>query len=85
MNEESTFGKILIIDDEKDNTEIIKDILEDVNYTTVLARSAIEAKATIAPSPASVRHWTACWKRAPISPVVSARSRSRPSTRHWTG
>ena len=28
MNEESTFGKILIIDDEKDNTEIIKDILE---------------------------------------------------------
>ena len=48
MNEESTFGKILIIDDEKDNTEIIKDILEDVNYTTVLARSAIEAKAIIA-------------------------------------
>ena len=48
MNEESTFGKILIIDDEKDNNEIIKDILEDVNYTTVLARSAIEAKAIIA-------------------------------------
>ena len=48
MNEESTFGKILIIDDEKDNTEIIKDVLEDVNYTTVLARSAIEAKAIIA-------------------------------------
>ena len=48
MNEESTFGKILIIDDEKDNTEIIKDILEDVKYTTVLARSAIEAKAIIA-------------------------------------
>ena len=47
MNEESTFGKILIIDDEKDNTEIIKDILEDVNYTTVLARSAIEAKAIV--------------------------------------
>ena len=47
MNEESTFGKILIIDDEKDNTEIIKDVLEDVNYTTVLARSAIEAKAII--------------------------------------
>jgi len=45
---ESTFGKILIIDDEKDNTEIIKDILEDVNYTTVLARSAIEAKAIVA-------------------------------------
>ena len=48
MNEESTFGKILIIDDEKDNTEIIKDILEDVNYTTVLARSAVEAKAIVA-------------------------------------
>ena len=48
MNEESTFGKILIIDDEKDNTEIIKDILEDVNYTTILARSAIEAKAIVA-------------------------------------
>jgi DNA-binding NtrC family response regulator len=48
MNEESIFGKILIIDDEKDNTEIIKDILEDVNYTTVLARSAIEAKAIVA-------------------------------------
>ena len=48
MIEESTFGKILIIDDEKDNTEIIKDILEDVNYTTVLARSAIEAKAIVA-------------------------------------
>jgi len=48
MNEESTFGKILIIDDEKDNTEIIKDVLEDVNYTTVLARSAIEAKAIVA-------------------------------------
>ncbi len=48
MNKESTFGKILIIDDEKDNTEIIKDILEDVNYTTVLARSAIEAKAIVA-------------------------------------
>ena len=40
MNEDSTFGKILIIDDEKDNTEIIKDILEDVSYITMLARSA---------------------------------------------
>ena len=48
MNEDSTFGKILIIDDEKDNTEIIKDILEDVNYTTMLARSAAEAKAVLA-------------------------------------
>ena len=47
MNENSTFGKILIIDDEKDNTEIIKDILEDVSYTTMLARSAAEAKAVL--------------------------------------
>ena len=48
MKEDSTFGKILIIDDEKDNTEIIKDILEDVSYTTMLARSAGEAKAILA-------------------------------------
>ena len=48
MIEESSFGKILIIDDEKDNTEIIKDILEDVNYSTMLARSAVEAKAIVA-------------------------------------
>ena len=31
MEEETSFGKILIIDDEKDNTEIIKDVLEDVS------------------------------------------------------
>ena len=48
MNEDSTFGKILIIDDEKDNTEIIKDILEDVSYSIMLARSAAEAKAVLA-------------------------------------
>ena len=48
MTEESTFGNILIIDDEKDNTEIIKDILEDVNYSTMLARSAAEAKVVLA-------------------------------------
>jgi DNA-binding NtrC family response regulator len=48
MKEDSTFGKILIIDDEKDNTEIIKDILEDVSYSTMLARSASEAKAILA-------------------------------------
>ena len=50
MTEESTFGNILIIDDEKDNTEIIKDILEDVNYSTMLARSAAEAKVVLAAS-----------------------------------
>ncbi len=48
MTEESTFGNILIIDDEKDNTETIKDILEDVNYSTMLARSAAEAKVILA-------------------------------------
>jgi len=48
MTKESTFGNILIIDDEKDNTEIIKDILEDVNYSTMLARSAAEAKVILA-------------------------------------
>ena len=48
MKNDATFGKILIIDDEKDNTEIIKDILEDVSYTTMLARSAAEAKAVLA-------------------------------------
>ena len=47
MEEETSFGKILIIDDEKDNTEIIKDVLEDVNYDTILARSASEAKAIV--------------------------------------
>ena len=48
MKNAATFGKILIIDDEKDNTEIIKDILEDVSYSTMLARSAAEAKAVLA-------------------------------------
>ena len=48
MEDKTTFGKILIIDDEKDNTEIIKDILEDVNYETILARSANEAKVIVA-------------------------------------
>ena len=48
MTEEPTFGNILIVDDEKDNTEIIKDILEDVNYSTMLARSASEAKVILA-------------------------------------
>ena len=47
MNEEAILGRILIIDDEKENTEIIKDILEDVNFSTVLARSAAEAKTIV--------------------------------------
>ena len=48
MSDESIFGRILIIDDEKQNNEIIRDILEDVNYRTVLASSASEAKTIIA-------------------------------------
>ena len=48
MNDESILGRILIIDDEKQNNEIIKDILEDVNYLTVLASSASEAKTIVA-------------------------------------
>jgi DNA-binding NtrC family response regulator len=48
MNDESILGRILIIDDEKQNNEIIKDILEDVNYRTVLASSASEAKTIVA-------------------------------------
>ena len=47
MGEENYLGRILIIDDEKENTEIIKDILEDVNYHAVIASGAIEAKAMI--------------------------------------
>ena len=58
MPEESTFGNIMIIDDEKDNTEIIKDILEDVNYSTMLARSAAEAKVILAANPVSYTHLT---------------------------
>ena len=48
MTEDAIFGNILIIDDEKDNTEIIKDILDDFNYSTMLARSAAEAKVVLA-------------------------------------
>ena len=48
MTEEPTFGNILIIDDEKDNTEIIKDILDDVNNSPMHARSAAEAKVILA-------------------------------------
>ena len=48
MNDENILGRILIIDDEKQNNEIIRDILEDVNYRTVLASSASEAKTIVA-------------------------------------
>ena len=48
MSDESILGRILIIDDEKQNNEIIRDILEDVNYRAVLASSASEAKTIVA-------------------------------------
>ena len=48
MSNENILGRILIVDDEKENNEIIRDILEDVNYHTVLASNASEAKTIIA-------------------------------------
>ncbi len=48
MSNENILGRILIVDDEKENNEIIKDILEDVNYHAVLASNANEAKTIIA-------------------------------------
>ncbi len=48
MSNENMLGRILIIDDEKENNEIIKDILEDVNYHAVLASNANEAKTIVA-------------------------------------
>ena len=48
MSDENILGRILIIDDEKQNNEIIRDILEDVNYRTALASSASEAKTIVA-------------------------------------
>ena len=48
MNDKGILGRILIIDDEKHNNEIIKDILEDVNYHAVLASNANEAKTIVA-------------------------------------
>ncbi|SFV84914.1 Response regulator containing CheY-like receiver, AAA-type ATPase, and DNA-binding domains [hydrothermal vent metagenome] len=40
-------GNILIIDDEQINSEVIKDTLEDVNYSVVLAANAAEAKVIV--------------------------------------
>jgi DNA-binding NtrC family response regulator len=37
-------GKILIIDDEQSNTEVLKDTLEDVNYSVQIASNATDAK-----------------------------------------
>ena len=40
-------GHILIIDDENINAETMKDTLEDVNYSIVLAADAVEAKTIV--------------------------------------
>jgi len=40
-------GHILIIDDESINSETMKDTLEDVNYSIVLAADAVEAKTIV--------------------------------------
>lgn len=40
-------GNILIIDDENINSETMKDTLEDVNYSVVLAADAAEAKTIV--------------------------------------
>ena len=44
MDNVPVIGNILIIDDERINSETMKDILEDVNYQVVLADSAAQAK-----------------------------------------
>jgi len=48
MNDITTIGKILIIDDEVINAETMKDTLEDVNYQVELAENAEAAKAIVA-------------------------------------
>ncbi|ANQ66868.1 histidine kinase [Candidatus Pseudothioglobus singularis] len=48
MKNDATFGKILIIDESPSPQSRRTNILEDVSYTTMLARSAVEAKAVLA-------------------------------------
>ena len=47
MGEDNYLARILIIDDEKENTAIIQEIFHDVNYHAMVASSALEAKAVI--------------------------------------
>ncbi|MDC9726479.1 MAG: response regulator [Candidatus Thioglobus sp.] len=47
MARANIIGKILIIDDERINSETMKDTLEDVNYQVSLADNAQEAKSLI--------------------------------------
>jgi len=44
MNNSQVIGNILIIDDERINSETMKDALEDVDYQVVLADNATQAK-----------------------------------------
>jgi len=45
MDDATFIGKILIVEDDKVNSEAMKDILEDVDYYVFLAHSAEDAKA----------------------------------------
>ena len=47
MDNLPAIGKILIIDDERINSETMKDTLEDVNYQVVLADDAAQAKTIV--------------------------------------
>ena len=47
MDNLPVIGRILIIDDERINSETMKDILEDVNYQVVLADDAAQAKTIV--------------------------------------
>ena len=47
MNDLTFIGKILIVEDDHNNSAAMRDILEDVNYYVILAHSAKEAKAAI--------------------------------------
>jgi len=47
MDEIAFIGKILIVEDDYNNSETMKDILEDVNYFVVIANNAKEAKDAI--------------------------------------
>lgn len=47
MSSDNYIGRILIVDDEKENIEVIRDILQDVNYKAVISDSAEKAKEII--------------------------------------
>jgi DNA-binding NtrC family response regulator len=47
MDDATFIGKILIVEDDRINSEAMKDILEDVDYYVFLAHSAEDAKAIV--------------------------------------